>query len=171
MPQRRIVSAPAFRAAALAALALLLAACVASPFAGRGGIDPGFDAGQALAAPDRIGEAVLWGGRVVGIVNAGEFTELEVLALPLRSGDRPDRRADGGSRFVIRHPGFLEPMTFAPGRYVTVLGRYVGVESRSVGAFPLRHAVVQSQQLELWPVEPNSSRANVHFGFGLGVRL
>ena len=152
-------------------LALLLSGCVASPFEDRDGIDRGFDADQALSAPERIGEAVIWGGRVVGVVNAGEFTELEVLALPLRSGDRPDRRADGSARFVIRHPGFLEPMTFAPGRYVTVLGRYVGIESRSVGAFELRHAVVQSQQLELWPVEPNSSRANVHFGFGLGIRI
>lgn len=171
MLQHRTLPLPAIRGLLLGAVVLVLSGCVASPFAGRAEIDRGFDAAQALSAPERIGEAVIWGGRVVGVVNAGEFTELEVLALPLRSGDRPDRRADGSTRFVIRHPGFLEPMTFAPGRYVTVLGRYVGIEPRSVGAFSLRHPVVQSQQLELWPVEPNSSRADVHFGFGLGIRL
>jgi outer membrane lipoprotein len=112
---------------------------------------------------------VIWGGRVVGIVNAGQFTELEVLALPLRGGDRPDRNADGSARFVIRHAGFLEPMTFSPGRYVTVLGRFVDIESRAVGAFELRHPVVQSEQLELWPVDPNSNRPDLHFG--IGVRL
>jgi len=144
-----------------------LGGCVASPFDGRRAAVAELDAEQALAEPGRIGATVIWGGRVVGIVNTGEFTELEVLALPLRSGDRPDRNADGSARFVIRHAGFLEPMTFAPGRFVTVLGRFVGIEERSVGAFPLRHPVVQSEQLELWPVDPNSSRANVHLGFGV----
>lgn len=150
-------------------LSLVLSACVASPFEARKTTVADLDVEQALAEPGRFGASVIWGGRVVGIVNAGQFTELEVLALPLKSGDRPDRSADGSARFVIRHAGFLEPMTFSPGRYVTVLGRFVDIESRSVGAFELRHPVVQSEQLELWPVEPNSSRPDLHFG--IGVRL
>ena len=153
----------------IAVLSPVLGGCVASPFEARQTAVVELDVDRALAEPDRVGATVIWGGRVVGIVNTGEFTELEVLALPLKSGDRPDRNADGSTRFVIRHAGYLEPMTFAPGRFVTVLGRFVGIESRSVGAFPLRHPVVHSEQLELWPIDPNSSRANVHFGFG--VRL
>lgn len=148
-------------------LGLLLGGCVASPFEAREAAVVDLDVEQALAAPERVGASVIWGGRVVGIVNAGQFTELEVLALPLKSGDRPDRNADGSARFVIRHAGFLEPMTFSPGRYVTVLGRFVDIELRSVGAFELRHPVLQSEQLELWPVEPNSSRPDLHFGIGV----
>ncbi|MGB0514059.1 MAG: Slp family lipoprotein [Wenzhouxiangellaceae bacterium] len=145
----------------------LLAGCVASPFDKRGREVSGLTPAEALSRPEARGALVLWGGRVVGVVNAGEQTELEMLALPLRMGDMPDRDADGSVRFVIRHNGFLEPMNFAPGRFVTAMGRFVDVEERSVGAFPLRHAVMESMQLELWPVDPNSNRPNINFGVGV----
>ncbi|MCA1780531.1 MAG: Slp family lipoprotein [Xanthomonadaceae bacterium] len=124
---------------------------------------------RALQEPGRTGAEVIWGGRIVGIVNSAEHTELEVLALPLRSGHRPRRDAEGGVRFVIRMPGFLEPMNYSPGRYVTALGRYVGIESRSVGSFNVDHPVLEGRQLELWPVDPN--RRNTRFSLGVGVRL
>ncbi len=152
-----------------AILALMLSGCVASPFGESGSAAADLGPAQALRQPGRIGETVLWGGRIVGVVNAGESTELEVLALPLGPGHRPRRDAEGGARFVIRHDGFLEPMTFAPGRFVTALGEFSGIESRSVGAFPLDHPALLARQIELWPVEANSSRANVNFG--IGVRL
>ena len=139
-------------------IAMLLAGCVASPFEKRGREISALTPSEALSRPEAQGDLVLWGGRVVGVVNTGEVTELEVLALPLRTGDMPDRNADGSVRFVIRHDGFLEPMNFSPGRFVTAMGRFVEIEERSVGAFPLRHPVVESVQLELWPVEPNSNR-------------
>lgn len=149
---------------ALAVLAVaLVAACVASPFDGRDA--SGLSPSAALENPDRAGAPVLWGGRVVGIVNAGDHTDLEVIALPLAYGDRPRRNADGGARFVIRHPGFLEPMTYAPGRFVTAYGIFSGIEKRPVGDVPVDHPVLDSGQLELWPVDPNTDRASVHGGF------
>lgn len=148
-------------------ISTLLAGCVASPFEKQGRDIGTLTPSEALRQPEAEGATVLWGGRVVGVINAGEQTELEVLALPLRMGDMPDRDAEGGARFVIRHDGFLEPMNFAPGRYVTAMGRFIGVEERSVGAFPLRHPVVESMQLELWPVDPNSNRPNINFGVGV----
>ncbi|MEX0915898.1 MAG: Slp family lipoprotein [Wenzhouxiangellaceae bacterium] len=147
--------------------AALLAGCATSPFDTGGRKPAELGPGQALEQPGSTGASVIWGGRIVGIVNTGDATELEVLALPLGPGDRPRRDADGGARFVIRHPGFLEPMTYAPGRFVTAFGRFAGVESRSVGAFPLDHAVLEAEQIELWPVEPNSSRTNLNLGFGV----
>jgi len=154
--------------AVLGLLLTVAAACSHSPLR-----EPGVDVadmspGEALRASDRFGETVIWGGRIVGIVNRGEFTEVEVLSLPLGVGDRPRRSADGGARFVIRHPGFLDPMTFATDRYVTVRGEFVAVEARSVGAFPLEHPVVRSQRLELWPLNSTNGPGNVHFGFRFG---
>mgnify|MGYP006273889665 CR=1 FL=1 len=156
-------------AAAAAILALFSTGCATSPFGQAGASARDLGPAQALRQPGRIGETVLWGGRIVGVVNTGEATELEILALPLGPGDRPRRNAEGGARFVIRQAGFLEPMTFAPGRHVTALGEFSGIESRSVGAFPLDHPVLEVRQIELWPVEPNSAYGNVHFG--IGVRL
>lgn len=146
---------------------IFLGGCASSPFDTGGRELAEIDPGQALEQPAAAGASVIWGGRIVGIVNAGNATELEVLSLPLGPGDRPRRDADGGTRFVIRHPGFLEPMTYAPGRYVTAFGRFTGIESRSVGEFPLNHPVLEGEQLELWPVDANSSRAGLSFGAGV----
>lgn len=146
---------------------IFLAGCATSPFDTGGRKPAELGPGQALEQPDSTGASVIWGGRIVGIVNTGQVTELEVLALPLGPGDRPRREADGGARFVILHPGFLEPMTYAPGRFVTAFGRFAGIESRSVGAFPLDHAVLEAEQIELWPVETNSSRTSLNLGVGV----
>jgi outer membrane lipoprotein len=148
-------------------LAMLAVGCAGSPFdtAGREIAELSPDAAADDAG--RTGAAVIWGGRIVGIVNTGEATEIEVLSLPLGPGDRPKRDADGGQRFVIVEQGFLEPMTWAPGRYVTALGRFSGIVQRSVGAFDVDHPVLEAEQLELWPVTPNSHRSNVSFGIGV----
>jgi outer membrane lipoprotein len=148
-------------------VALLLAGCASSPFETAGREIQTVSPRAAVDGQARIGATVIWGGRIVGIVNSGDATELEVLSLPLGPGDRPKRSADGGQRFVIRREGFLEPMTWAPGRYVTALGRFSGVVERSVGAFPIDQPLLEADQLELWPVTPNSRRSNVSFGIGI----
>lgn len=143
---------------------LAIGGCASSPFdtAGREVVDLG--PGEARERPDARGASVIWGGRIVGVVNTGERTEIEVLSLPLGPGGRPRRNRDGDVRFVIHHRGFLEPMTYAPGRYVTAFGRFTGVESRSVGEFPLDHPVLEAEQIELWPAETNSQRAELGLG-------
>ena len=148
-------------------LTLILAACASSPFDTAGGEPAALGPGEALAQRDATGVRVVWGGRIVGIVNRDDATEVEILALPLGPGDRPRREADGGARFVMLHRGFLDPMTYSPGRYVTALGRFTNIESRPVGAFSLDHPVLVAEQIELWPVNPNSSRANLNLGIGV----
>ena len=165
----RIVAVAAGRILTGIVFAVLAAGCATSPFDTGDRTIASLGPADALRQPARVGAEVIWGGRIVGIVNSAEHTELEVLALPLRSGHRPRRDAEGGIRFVVRVPGFLEPMNYSPGRYVTALGRYVGIESRSIGSFEVDHPVLESRQLELWPVVPNSR--NTRFSLGLGVRL
>lgn len=151
--------------------AALLSGCASSPFeqdaAGAASIGPG----DALSAPDRTGAEVIWGGRVVGITNAAGYTEIEMLALPLDRSDRPREQAEGGVRFVIRHPGFLEPMNYAPGRLVTALGRFTGVEPRSVGEFDIDQPVLESRRIELWPDDDNRRDSGLNLGIGVGIRL
>ena len=145
-------------------VALVLGGCVSSPFDTGSRQIAELQPAEALERPEARGASVIWGGRIVGVVNAGERTEIEVLSLPLGPGDRPRRNRDGGARFVIHHRGFMEPMTYAPGRYVTAFGRFAGIESRTVGAFPLEHPILEAEQLELWPVETNNSRADLELG-------
>lgn len=155
------------RAILMSVIAAVITACATSPFETGDRHVARLSPAEARERPGQAGATVIWGGRIVGVVNTGRATELEVLSLPLGSGDRPRRQAEGGARFVIRHRGFLDPMIYAPGRHVTALGAFEGVESRSVGAFPVDHPVLASDQLELWPVEPNSSRGNISLGIGI----
>ncbi|GAB4177299.1 MAG: Slp family lipoprotein [Wenzhouxiangellaceae bacterium] len=156
-----------FEAIRWAAVMLLVAGCAQSPFREVPDTARMLTPAQALASPERVGETVLWGGRIVGVSPVDGHTELEVLALPLKRGDRPDRSADGSLRFIVRHPGFLEPMNYAPGRFVTVLGEFTGIESRSVGSFPLDMPVLAARRIQLWPVKPNAPRPDLHIGIGV----
>jgi len=145
-------------------LLMLLSGCASGPFDTEGRDIAEITPGQAREQPELRGASVIWGGRIVGVVNAGDRTEIEVLSLPLGAGARPRREHDGGARFVIHHPEFLEPMTYAPGRHVTAFGRFAGVESRSVGEFPLDHPILEAEQLELWPVETSADRTELELG-------
>ncbi|MBY6203586.1 Slp family lipoprotein [Halomonas denitrificans] len=153
---------------ALLAVVLLAAGCATSPFSGAG---PVVAKGPADALRGEIapGERVLWGGRIVGVVNASDVTELEILALPLDRADRPRASAEGGVRFVVRYPGFLEPVNYAPGRLLTALGRFTTVETRTVGEFDIEQPVIDARQVELWPVR--DPRPQTQFGIGVGIRL
>ncbi len=153
---------------ALLAMALLLSGCATSPFADSGAVVAKGPA-DALRGEIQPGQPVLWGGRIVGVVNAQEATELEILALPLDRADRPRASAEGGVRFVVRYPGFLEPVNYAPGRLLTALGRFVTVETRAVGEFDIEQPVIDARQIELWPIR--DPRPQTQFGIGVGIRL
>jgi outer membrane lipoprotein len=154
--------------AALLLLALLLAGCASSPFSDAGYV-PALGPADALRGDVALGQRMLWGGRIVGITNTAEATELEVLALPLDRTDRPRASAEGGVRFIVRHPGFLEPVNYAPGRLVTALGRYDGVVERPVGEFMIEQPVIEARRIELWPARDARPRTSV--GIGIGVRI
>jgi len=148
--------------------ALALTGCASSPFSDAGYV-PALGPADALRGDVALGQRMLWGGRIVGISNTADVTELEVLALPLDRVDRPRDAAEGGVRFVVRQAGFLEPVNYAPGRLVTVLGRFDGVVERPVGEFVIEQPVLDARRMELWPMRDARPRTSV--GIGIGVRL
>ena len=158
-----------FSLSALLSVSVVLTGCATSPFADMDADVAPIGPADALTAPFRVGQQVIWGGEIVGVFNLEGFTELEMVARPLDGADRPKRNEEGGVRFIIRHPGFLEPLTYSPGRFVTALGTFEGVEMRDVGQFSTDQPVLNSRQLELWPVVQTSPLDNV--SIGVGVRL
>ena len=71
---------------------------------------------------------VMWGGVIVKATNTPDYTDFEVLYYPLDASQRPDEHQKAESRFLVRYPGYLETIVYAPGREVTVLGKLQGVE-------------------------------------------
>lgn len=151
--------------------AIVLAGCAASPMETGDREVAAHGPAHVLSGEAGPGETVIWGGEIVEVINRAESTELVVVSRPLDRADRPRLEAEGGVRFVAVYPGFLEPVTHAPGRFVTLLGAVDGIEQRHVGEFPVRHPVLAVDQLHLWPADPRQWDQRPRFSIGVGIRL
>lgn len=126
---------------------------------------------QVLAAGGQQGGTVIWGGRILAVDNYADGTELQILALPLTGGNVPRVNASSQGRFVAYYPGFLEPVDYAPGRYVSLAGELQGLVEGQVGDRPVKFPLVQSSQIHLWPADANQWNPVWHIGVGVGIRL
>ncbi len=115
--------------------------------------------------------SVAWGGTVVNSQNLPNNTQLEVVAYPLDSNNRPKADAGPLGRFLIVQPGYIETADYAPGREVTVVGDVNETRTGKVGEAPYIYPVVSATKLQLWPKDAGqkSSEPQFHFGFGIGV--
>lgn len=155
----------------LAATALLLAACAPAPL-----YKPAPDAvhvppSVVAQTPEQYSHAgVIWGGRIIGISNLANHTEIELLAYPLDSSQRPQTDAAPGGRFIAVVPGYLEPINYPPGRLMTISGRIDGMRSGKVGAADYVFPLVDANNYHLWTAEEmRSAWSNIHFGVGVGT--
>ena len=154
----------------LLGIGLLIAGCtsVIPAALGRGAErDPDF--GALLARPEAsVGRRVILGGRIVETRPLGPETEIEVLQSPLTVDDAPRDRGASGGRFLVLHPGFLDPAVFAPGRRVTVAGEVVAPRERRLGEAVYRYPTLAERHLYLWPVR-YVDRPWLGIGFGIGI--
>ena len=109
---------------------------------------------------------VMWGGVIVNATNTPEHTDFSVLFYPLDASQRPDREQSAKSRFIVRYPGYLETMVYAPGREITVLGTLQGTEEGKIGDAPYRFPVLKADRIHLWSLGDDS---RVRFGVGVGI--
>ncbi len=161
----------AFRTLLSAALLCVLAACASSPVAVDGDDVAPYGPAHVLDGQSGIGDRVIWGGRIVALRNLADYTEIHIVSYPLDRGDRPRVDRDPGVRFVLRQPGFLEPVQYARGRYVTVLGTVAGIEAVPVDEFALDQPVIDGERIHLWPADVSSWQSRTRFSVGVGISL
>lgn len=157
----------------LPALLLGLAACAPAPIYK---VAPGTLSAtpvQVAQAPEQyVRGQVIWGGRVVGVKNLPDHSEIEVLAFPLDSSQRPRFGAGGNGRFIALVPGYAEPMNYPSGAPITVDGQLAGSRSGKVGEADYVFPLVQTAQSHVWTAEEmRSGHPNVSFGLGVGVGI
>ena len=116
-------------------------------------------------------DAVIWGGRIVAVRNLQDTTEIEVLSYPLSNGHVPKIYRAPGSRFLAIYPGYLEPLDYAPGRYVSLFGELQGETELMAGEHKLLAPVMQVEQVHLWDANPDRWQNRVNFGVGIGIAL
>jgi outer membrane lipoprotein len=100
------------------------------------------------------GTIVIWGGRIIDVVNETNGSSIYVVCLPLPSNERPLPYGPSPGRFIATSSGFLDPEMFPHGSLVTVAGQLDGVSTKPLGNVPYPYPVLQIQETHVWPGEP-----------------
>ena len=150
---------------------LLLGACATTPKLDSSAVDSTITPPRAVVEGEALrGATVLWGGMIIASTNLKDVTQIEILAYPLSSSQKPDLDKAPLGRFLAQQPGYLETRDYAQGRLITVSGelqqRYVG----RIGESDYTYPVVRVSQHYLWPLTGSAPATRVHFGIGVMFR-
>lgn len=123
---------------------------------------------DVASEPERYHDAeIVWGGKILGVRNRAETTEVEIVAYPLDRAQRPDPGAQTLGRYVISLPGFVEPLDYPAGRFVTLQGHVAGSQVARIDEHDVVLPIVGGANVHLWPV--NFPYDGSHWSFGIGV--
>ncbi len=114
---------------------------------------------QVKAAPESYnGQAVTFGGKVLGARRLKEGTRIEILQLPLTDSLRPTvdlSKSEG--RFVALQKEFLDPATVPPGTFVTVTGEMAGSVTLPLDETVYTYPLVRINNLRVWTEDDEES--------------
>lgn len=162
---------PMLRLLLALSLPVAIAACAPAPIYKTGGPS------AVVATPQQVATApanfrnleVVWGGEVIAVHNFADHSEVEILAYPLDSSQRPRLKQPAIGRFLAVVPGFVEPMNFPPGTLATLRGTLDGAREGEVGRAPYTFSLVQSEGMHRWtPEEMRQGHPNISIGVGIG---
>lgn len=151
---------------------LMLSGCVMTSVLDTSVVDSDVLPVNAIAGYQRLhGRTVQWGGLVVEVTNNKDETHLEILSYPLRSDGDPDEYKSPTGRFLVKYPEFLEPLDYAPGRYITVVGTIESLAAEKIGESIRKLPVLKGDQIHLWPKSRyrHQPASRVGFGFRIGL--
>ncbi len=158
---------------ALPAVLLVLAACAPAPIYKNASATIPPTPSQVSQAPERYSNSdVIWGGRIVTVNVFTDHSEIELLAYPLDSSQRPRANDSGSGRFIAVLQGYAEPLSYPAGALMTVNGKLNGSRAGKVGEASYIFPLLTVTQSHVWTAaEMDKGRNNVHFGLGVGVGI
>jgi outer membrane lipoprotein len=149
---------------------LALAACASGPKFDAAGAEPSVSPRQVAVNEEQFLDArVVWGGLIVSSTNLENATEIEVLAYPLNSSQRPQLDQTPLGRFLVMQDGYLETVTFSRDRVITVTGTVRETVIGRVGDSEYVYPVVHTDGLYLWSRADRGFWDNVSVGVGVSV--
>ena len=124
---------------------------------------------RVATGPERVGQAITWGGTLIQSRNQKDATELEILAYPLDDCGRPRTDRDSTGRFIALRPGYLETADLRPGRAITASGRILAVREGQIGDARYRLPVLEVSNPKVWPEQRTGGSAGVRPWISIGV--
>lgn len=113
-----------------------------------------------------VGTTVAWGGYIHEVRNMPEGTYIEIIESPLDSGNRPEDLDQTRGRFLVRYPGYAEPVQYARGRAITVVGEVQGYKELPLGEIRYGYPVIHRIYDRLWKPK---TEPDIHLGIGVGT--
>ncbi|HEX5961753.1 MAG TPA: Slp family lipoprotein [Rhodanobacteraceae bacterium] len=152
------------------ALPVAIAACAPAPIYKTAPSSVAATPRQVASSPQNFQNLqVVWGGSVIAVHNFPDHSEIEILAYPLDSSQRPRMKEPAIGRFIATVAGFVEPMNYPPGSLVTLQGTLDGARQGEVGAAGYTFPLVHSEAMHRWTAEEmRQGHPNVSIGIGVG---
>lgn len=97
------------------------------------------------------GQPVRWSGLIAQTRVQEQGSEIEIVYLPLQANGLPQQRETSPGRFIARFSGLLDPVLYAKGRSITVVGEISGVEAGHIGSQAYAFPLLRVNQHKLWP--------------------
>jgi outer membrane lipoprotein len=139
--------------ALLLAIVAWLTGCASVPEPLRGGPQQSPDPAMVRTSPEQYaGMTVRWGGVIVTVENEAAQSVVQVVSRPLGESTRPLETDESWGRFIVRINGFIDPVDYAAGREITVIGVIDGVEQHNIGTYRYNYPLVRATTHYLWPV-------------------
>jgi len=105
--------------------------------------------------------SVRWGGVILETRPEDDFTCFEILSKQLEKSMRPENADQSGGRFIACKPGFYDPEVFEKGREVTVTGKLIHMDVRTIVEYDYHFPVVDIEFMSLWP----ERRERAHYDY------
>ena len=100
------------------------------------------------------GKIVIWGGRILDVINDSTGSQLVVLESKLDDEEYPLPSRFSRGRFIAATPQFLDPAIFIKGRRVTLAGEVVGMKTEKLGNGTYAYPEVKIEELRYWVPSP-----------------
>lgn len=138
------------RGMVVGALALLLGACSSVPK------ELAYEPENQLVAYQPAlggmeGKPARWSGVIAAVHNKADQSVIEMVYLPLKSNGVPEQTEQSQGRFLAIMRGFIDPVLYAKGRSLTVLGTITQPVDSQIDEHQYRFSVLNVTGSKLWP--------------------
>jgi outer membrane lipoprotein len=131
-------------------------------------VDPAITFQELVKDPEKYsGKVILLGGRILATAFMEGETWVEVLQQPLDWQQKPEDTDVSYGRFLIRFAEFRDPVIYAAGRRITVLGEVQGKRVLPLREMDYTYPVLLPREHHLWEPETGFG-PSFHIGIGIG---
>ena len=107
---------------------------------------------QLRSNPDQyVNQQLRVGGVILKVNNRRQESRIIVVAMPLSGEGKPKISDQTQGRFVALIKGFAEPEVFKKHRRITVVGRFLRMQTKKIGGYDYDYPVIAVDDYYLWP--------------------